>query len=334
MQQPLKIAIVRLSAMGDIIHSASVLPLFIQSLKMQYSITLHWYVDTQFAEILHDMPYIDKCIAIPLKQSLKNKDLKQLKEIYNTLKSASTYDFVLDMQGLLKSAILAKLLKSKCVIGFESPRESFAKFFYTKTIPIAYKEHILLRNATLLFGAFNKSAPDLEALKSNKVFLGFTPQSLPQLPKGKKILFVLETSKANKTYPLESFLELALLFNAKNYTPIFITRNAIQINNPKNVQFLSLYNLNLTQVKQLVSQMDLVIGGDTGITHLSWAFHRPSITLYGATPQKRINVDTNINKSLSANSNANDDKNDFSIRTLQAKEILELANTLLETSKA
>ncbi|MCI5968480.1 lipopolysaccharide heptosyltransferase I [Helicobacter sp.] len=327
MQPLLKIAIVRLSAMGDIIHSASILPPLIESLKKNYAVKIYWYVDSNFSEILQDSPYVDTLIALPLKKALKAKDFKTLFSIYKTLREES-FDVALDMQSILKSAILNRCLRAKQTFGFQSPREPLAKLFYPIQIPIPYMAHILLRNATLAFSAFDLEIPSLESLKSCKSFLGYTPMEFPFLQKGKNILCVLETSKPNKTYPLEKFLELAKLLNAKGYTPIFLSKDPIAI--PNTANFYHAHSLELKQVKSLIAKIDLVIGGDTGITHLAWAFKRPSITLFGATPQQRINLHTDYNLSLSANPNAKDEKNDFSIKTLAPTAILELTEKLLE----
>ncbi|WP_300912198.1 glycosyltransferase family 9 protein, partial [Helicobacter rodentium] len=172
MKTPLKIAIVRLSAMGDIIHSASVLPLLLEDLNKTYQTTLHWYADSLFSEILENSPYIDKLIPIPLKQSIQSKNFHRLKAIYSTLRQES-YDIVLDLQGLLKSAFLSKCLKTNQIVGFQSAKESLATLFYHQKIPIPYGEHILLRNATLAFSAFSLNIPTLETLKNPKIFLGF-----------------------------------------------------------------------------------------------------------------------------------------------------------------
>ncbi|TLD85323.1 lipopolysaccharide heptosyltransferase I [Helicobacter sp. MIT 11-5569] len=327
MKPPLKMAIVRLSAMGDIIHSASILPFLLESLKEHYETKIYWYVDSIFSEILQDSPYIDTLVSLPLKKAIKTKDFKALFNIYKTLKKES-FDIVLDMQGLLKSALLSKCLHTKRSVGFQTPKESLAKLFYSTKIPISYEEHILLRNATLAFGAFALEIPNLESLKHCEPFLGFTPMQFPFLQKGKNILCVLETSKPNKTYPLESFLELAKLLNAKGYTPIFLSKDSKEI--PNTAQFYHAHNLELKHIKSLIAQMDLIIGGDTGITHLAWAFKRPSITLFGATPKERFNLDTAYNLHLSANPNAKYDKNDFSLHTLKATAILELAEKLLQ----
>lgn len=330
MKTPLKIAIVRLSAMGDIIHSASVLPLLLESLKTTHNITLHWYVDSIFSAILEDSPCIDRLIALPLKQAIASKDFKALKAIYHTLKQES-YDRVLDLQGLLKSALVSRLLTASQIIGFQSAKESLATLFYHQKISIPYEEHILLRNATLAFSAFGLSVPTLDTLKSPKDFLGFQNLPLPfELPQGKKVLCVLETSKPNKTYPLESFVALASLLNAREITPLFLSRYDLMIPNPNNARFQNIHNLNLNQVKTLVAQMDLIIGGDTGITHLAWALHRPSITLFGATPPQRFNLHTMQNLYLSANAEAKYQKDDFSIRTISPANIYEVACKLLD----
>lgn len=327
MQKLLKIAIVRLSAMGDIIHSASILPPLIESLKKDYEVKIYWYVDSTFSEILQDSPCVDNLISLPLKKALKEKDFKTLYCIYKTLREES-FDVVLDMQGILKSAILNRCLRSKKTFGFQSPREPLAKLFYPIQIPIPYMQHILLRNATLAFSALNLEIPSLESLKQCKSFLGFAPMEFPFLQKGQNILCVLESSKPNKTYPLEKFLELAKLLNARGHTPIFLSKNPIEI--PNTANFYHAHSLELKQVKSLVAQMDLVIGGDTGITHLAWALQRPSITLFGATPQERFNLNTEQNLSLSANANASYKKDDFSIKTLAPTAILELTEKLLD----
>lgn len=327
MPKNLNLAIVRLSAMGDIIHSASILPSLLETLKTRYTINLSWILDSNFKEILDDSPYIHQLIALPLKEAIQSKNPKALFAIYKTLKT-KTFDIVLDMQGLLKSALIARSLNTESIFGFQSPKEPLTKLFYTKKIPIPYSSHILLRNATLAFGAFDLEIPSLESLKQCKSFLGFAPMDFPFLQKDKNILCVLETSKPNKTYPLEKFLELAKLLNAKGYTPIFLSKNPIII--PNTANFYHAHSLELKQIKSLVAQMNLVIGGDTGITHLAWALQRPSITLFGATPQERFNLDTEQNLSLSANANASYKKDDFSIKTLAPTAILELTEKLLD----
>lgn len=93
---------------------------------------------------------------------------------------------------------------------------------------------------------------------------------------------------------------------------------------------LLLPKLTLNEVKALLFKMDLIIGGDTGITHLAWALQKPSITLYGNTPMERFKLESPINVSLTGNSNANYHKKDFSIQNIEPKKIKECVLNILK----
>jgi heptosyltransferase-1 len=89
--------------------------------------------------------------------------------------------------------------------------------------------------------------------------------------------------------------------------------------------------MNLNQLKATISQADLVIGGDTGPTHIAWANNIPCVVIFGPTPAHRIySGDTcRILKSSSAVDDNKLDKNDFSIQEISAERVLELAKELL-----
>ena len=78
--------------------------------------------------------------------------------------------------------------------------------------------------------------------------------------------------------------------------------------------------------------MDLVIGGDTGPTHMAWALNTPSITLFGSTPGYRNTYATTINRIIESKSGVNPykiNKNDFSIKTIQVNDIVKISKELL-----
>jgi heptosyltransferase-1 len=91
--------------------------------------------------------------------------------------------------------------------------------------------------------------------------------------------------------------------------------------------------LTLDELKVFISQMDLVIGGDTGPTHMAWALNIPSITLFGSTPGYRNTYTTNINRILESESKVNPykiNKNDFSIKNIKVRDIVKITKNLLE----
>ncbi len=333
----MKIAIVRLSALGDIIVSAVFLAAIKECLP---NAQIEWFVDERFGAILEHSPYIDKLHPIALKSALTTFNPLKIFKLFKSLR-AYEYDIIIDMQGLVKSALITQTLKAPKKVGFDyaSAREGLSAFFYSQKISIAYDEPILKRNFTLLSHALNLPKNEIsESLSSrSKVF---SYQDSPKInalnlnQNKPKILFVLETSKINKTYPTERFKELALML--ENFQICLLWHadedkaNALYGALKNQCDALLLPKLTLNEVKALLFKMDLIIGGDTGITHLAWALQKPSITLYGNTPMDRFKLESPINISLTGNSNANYHKKDFSIQNIEPKKIKECVLNILK----
>ncbi|AEN17991.1 lipopolysaccharide heptosyltransferase I [Helicobacter pylori] len=333
----MKIAIVRLSALGDIIVSA----VFLALIKERFTnAQIEWFVDERFGAILEHSPYIDKLHPIALKSTLTTFNPLKIFKLFKSLR-AYEYDIVIDMQGLIKSALITQMLKAPKKVGFDctSAREGLSAFFYSQKVSIAYTEPVLKRNFTLLSHALNLPKKEIsEGLSSrSKVFSYQDSPKLDALNLNEnklKILFVLETSKINKTYPIERFKELALML--ENFQICLLwhadedkaTALYGALKNQRDV--LLLPKLTLNEVKALLFKMDLIIGGDTGITHLAWALQKPSITLYGNTPMERFKLESPINVSLTGNSNANYHKKDFSIQNIEPKKIKECVLNILK----
>ncbi|WP_181328666.1 lipopolysaccharide heptosyltransferase I [Helicobacter pylori] len=333
----MKIAIVRLSALGDIIVSA----VFLAAIKERFiDAQIEWFVDERFSAILEHSPYIDKLHPIALKSALTTLNPLKIFKLFKSLR-AYEYDIVIDMQGLIKSALITQMLKAPKKVGFDyaSAREGLSAFFYSQKVSIAYNEPILKRNFTLLSHALNLPKKEISEGLSSRAKV-FSYQDSPKigalnLNQNKlKILFVLETSKVNKTYPTERFKELALAL--ENFQICLLWHadedkaNALYGTLKNQCDVLLLPKLTLNEVKALLFKMDLIIGGDTGITHLAWALQKASITLYGNTPMERFKLESPINVSLTGNSNANYHKKDFSIQNIDPKKIKECVLNILK----
>ncbi|WRF02296.1 lipopolysaccharide heptosyltransferase I [Helicobacter pylori] len=333
----MKIAIVRLSALGDIIVSA----VFLAAIKERFTdAQIEWFVDERFSAILEHSPYIDKLHPIALKSALTTFNPLKIFKLFKNLR-AYEYDIIIDMQGLVKSALITQMLKAPKKVGFDyaSAREGLSAFFYSQKVSIAYDEPILKRNFTLLSQALNLPKNEIsQGLSSRAKAFSYQPSpkiNALNLNENKpKILFVLETSKINKTYPIERFKELALML--ENFQICLLWHadedkaNALYGALKNQCDILLLPKLTLNEVKALLFKMDLIIGGDTGITHLAWALQKPSITLYGNTPMERFKLESPINVSLTGNPNANYHKKDFSIQNIDPKKIKECVLNVLK----
>ena len=145
----MRIAIVKLSAMGDIVHAMIVLQ-YIKNFNPKISID--WFVEESFKDLLKFNPHINKLHLVNFKEAKKNNSIFAFFKDLNKLRHHDVYDLVIDMQGLIKSAIVSKILPSKQIIGFDkfSTREKLASYFYNKKLNCSYETNVIIRNIALL----------------------------------------------------------------------------------------------------------------------------------------------------------------------------------------
>ena len=145
----IRIGIVRLSSFGDVVVSASKLMDFYHALAQEYDeVRIEWFVDTRFAGILEHHKAITTLHALPIKRL---KSLRAVRELWRSLRALGRFDVVLDLQGLIKSAIVGRALDSREFVGFSfsSAREGLASVLYSRRVKVAYDENILVRNAAI-----------------------------------------------------------------------------------------------------------------------------------------------------------------------------------------
>ncbi|WP_151949774.1 lipopolysaccharide heptosyltransferase I [Aliarcobacter butzleri] len=329
-----RIAIIKLSAMGDIIHAMVAL----QYIKKQYpNLQIDWFVESAFSGVLENNPDINEIIKLDLKSIKKDK-----KEILNQIKlikkyEKNSYDLVIDAQGLIKSAIVSSFLgKSRVGFSKNSTREKLASFFYTKKVDIAYDKNAIERNVKVLSQALNFEITKDDIL-NKKPFLFYKNENeviYEYLSKDKKnVLFVIGASWPSKMYSKEKF---AKIINNLDENCLITWGNEAEKDIADFIANISkakvLPKLDLNSLKAIMSKVDLVIGNDTGPTHMAWALNIPSITLFGNTPGYRNTYITNTNKIIESKSIVNPfklDRNDFSIKEIDENEIINTAKGLL-----
>ena len=330
----MKICIVKLSAMGDVIHAMVVL----QFIKKQIpSCQIDWIVEDGFKGVLENNPHIDNILAVNLKSIKKKKS-----EIFNQIKllneyAKNQYDIVIDAQGLIKSAIVAKIVGEKKVgskiVGFDkdSTREGIASWFYNETVNIAYDKNVIDRNCTLISKSLDISISKEDILNKEP----FLYSEKIDNDSGNNILFVVGASKENKMYPKELFLEIANNLQYEKIEVVWASEEENKIahyleQNGSNICMCE--KMNLDKLKLKIQSSKLLIGADTGPTHMAWALNIPSITIFGPTPAYRNTYETSINKTIKSNTKVDPlklDYNDYSINKIDPQDIANLAKELL-----
>ena len=330
----MRIAIIKLSAIGDIIHAMIVL----QFIKKEYpKSTIDWFVDESFKGVLEHNPHINTIQTIGIKEDKKKKSfIFFFKEIIK-LRQLKKYDLVIDVQNLIKSALVAKMIPSNKIIGLDksSCRESIASIFYSHKYSVDYSLNIIKRNTLIINKALNLNITR-DDLNKKKPFLFYENVSMDEYisKELRNILFVPGASFDSKMYPPEKFAQISNEING-NFIIIWgssyekLIAEKIKILSPK-VRIIN--KLTLNNLKVLISQVDLVIGSDTGPTHMAWALNVASISLFGPTPGYRNTYETKINKIIESKSEVNPlkiDKTDFSIKDIEVQEIVKASKDLL-----
>jgi heptosyltransferase-1 len=328
MNQP-RIAIVRLSALGDIINSAVVLQ-FIR--KHAPEARIDWITEEQFAPILQPHPELERVHGVPLKRLKREKSFRLLRETVRALRALGPYDHIIDMQGLLKSALVARLAGGN-VHGFDaaSAREGIAALFYRDRVFIPYEANIIRRNCDLVARALGYQVGDDEIrAKAPALFVGARPDFLESSP---YVAVVVGASWPSKCYPPERLADVCralphpcLLVWGSEAERADAEWIAAQCGSARCAPKLSLAGL-----RDLIGHAALTIGGDTGPTHLAWALNRPSIVLFGPTTP-RMMLETEQNVAIESDSDVDIlriDKTDMSIGTIPPETVIQKAMELL-----
>ena len=328
---PIRIALVRLTALGDIINGTIVL----QLIKKHYpEARIEWFCEEAFAPILLGHPDLSKVHAVPIKRIKKEKNPALLGETVSRLKASGPFDKIIDMQGLIKSAVVARVI-GKNTHGFDSAsaRESLASWFYKTYSTIPYEENVIRRNIKVVADALGFQVDDDEILNKKACFPSQARPAFLAHDK-KNVAFVIGASWPSKEYPKEKFAALCsalencrciLIWGSpreKEFADFIAEHAANAVAAPK---------LSLAELRAVIEHCDLTIGNDTGPTHLAWAMNRPSITLFGPTNTRMI-FETPTNLACESDSKVNInkiDKDDFSIQTIAVDEIADKAKKLL-----
>jgi heptosyltransferase I len=331
----MKIAIVKLSALGDIVHSMVVLQ-FIK--KYNPEILIDWFVEESYKELLEFHPDINKLHLVNIKQFKKNKSFFNLMKEFKKFDKLDPYDLVIDMQGLIKSAVVAKLIPSKKTLGFDSQstRESFASIFYNKTFKCSYEKNIIQRNIGLIEFAFGLRVSEKQILNKQSFLFSNKNEFEINLSQTKKnILLIPGASHKSKCLPISNLAELSTLIDA-NF--LLIWGNQSEKKMVDTIKELSptvtiFPKLSIDSLVLLISKVDLVIGPDTGPTHMAWGLNIPSIIFFGPTPGYRNTQVTFRNKIIESDSSVNPTKIDWlddSTKNIDIEKIKHMAQSLLD----
>lgn len=288
----MKILIVRLSSLGDIIHLFPAL----SDLRRHFpDAEIHWLVEPAFAELAAWHSAVDKVVIVPLRAY--KKIWWKIPVLLSTLRKqlrAEKYDAVLDAQGLLKSAVLARLAGS-AVFGFAagSARESPASWLYKKTAKVTNGLHVIEKNRLLvatIFAADISPPADfgLDEFRRHQLRAEFS-DALKKITEHPYIVLLHGTTWNSKYWPEAYWEELIRLLAQQNWRCLLPWGNKeerqrahrLQAAGGEHAQVLS--KLTLAELTDVLLHARAFVSVETGIGHLAAVLDVPGVMLHGPT---------------------------------------------------
>jgi heptosyltransferase I len=278
-----RILIVRMSALGDIVHA---LPVLAALREARPDVEVDWLADRKYAGILEYVAGISRRI---LGRPGLSKAVAQMR--------ARQYDAAIDLQGLIKSAAMARLSGAERVIGFERAalREPAAGWFYNETAPVAPNRHIIDKNRAVL--------PLLGVSVPEQITFPFVvpPSAVADViardvaSRGLEGFALINPGAAwpNKRWAADRFGAIATRIRDEHHLACHVLWGGGEAPLADAVVAASggaavrAPETSLGDLLALAARASLMVSGDTGPLHLAAAMQTPIVGLYGPTWPER-----------------------------------------------
>ncbi len=293
----MRILIIKTSSLGDVIHALPVLD-YLRQVAPEASID--WVVEEPFLPLVAYNPLLDRIHVIRTKAWRKAPFTRQTRHEVAFLRTAlrdAQYDLVFDLQGNLKSGLVAWLTGARQRIGFSASavQERLNLLFTTTRVPFRDEDNRAAgRYLRLVSAPFKHDYRDMSITST----IVPAPEDeatatayLSGLPQGRKILLQIGTTWETKLWYAEGWIELGRRILA-DYPAATLLINwgspaekelgeRIVSEVGSSVRLLPWFKIK--ELIPLIKHVDLVIGGDTGPVYLAGAMGRPTVSLYRAT---------------------------------------------------
>lgn len=291
----MNILIVRLSSLGDILHN---MPMIVDIHYHYPHANIDWVAEETYVSLIKLNPYIRHIFPIALRRwrnyLYSPKTYTEIICFYKKLREY-TYDFVFDTQGLLKTSIVMRM--TRLVFGGKriglanatkgSGYESISRIFHTHSISVDIYTHAVTR-ARILAAVVLKYKLNKQINFGLQVPISYNfPTWLLKMP---FVIFFHGTTRVAKKWPMNHWIAIAKELNKQGILILLPWSNAIEKKTAKilasNIfDVIILPNLTLINIIILLKYALLIIGLDTGLTHIAAALCCRTIELYCDSPR-------------------------------------------------
>ena len=296
----LKILIIRLSAIGDTIHT---LPLAYALRKKYPDAQIDWLVEDKASQFVAGNPLIDNVFVVPKKEWKRSSYLLSAFDGFNKIIAKlkkENYDIAIDVQQLFKSAIFLRFCGAKRRITLSGGRE-FSKFAANEIIPASHKlfdkdYHVVQRNLEIAkYLGCDTEEIEFSLPQASKTAKKRVNELLVGLDKKKKTIVIAPaTTWVTKHWENKYWAEIIKEFEKK--ANIIITGTPADKDLADDIllfgKFKKVLNLtgktNLEELSEVFRCSDVVVAPDSGSAQIAWACRKPFvISVFTATSKNR-----------------------------------------------
>lgn len=278
-----RILLIKTSSLGDVVHNLPVVSDIAAALP---GAVIDWVVEESFAAIPRLHPGVAQVWPVAVRRWRrawwKPGVWSEIRAFRRELQ-AQVYDAVIDTQGLLKSAWIAGLARGPSH-GLDriSAREPLS-WFYDRTYRVPWGQHAVERNRSLaaqVLGHIPATTPQYGIVVA--------PQAFNCLPSSPYAVLLHATSASRKLWPEAHWVDLGRVLAARSVVSILPWGNAPERERSMRLaaqipQAVVPDLFELHAMAALLAGARVVIGTDTGLTHLAGALGVPVVGIYCAT---------------------------------------------------
>ena len=277
----MRILLVKTSSLGDVIHN---LPVVSDLVAWLPDAMIDWVVEESFAEIPRLHPKVNKVIPVAIRRwrsRLFSPDTWREIAVFRQQLRSENYDFVIDTQGLLKSALITRLAKGvRCGYDSASARESLASIAYDRKFTVPASQHAVTRNRLLAALATANSV-------TQPLDYGIAGR-LPGAVARPNAVLLTATSRDDKLWPEPHWIALGNRLNHLGLACKLPAGSPVERDRASRLaaaipNAFALPAMSLTDLAQTLASAQVVIGVDTGLVHLAAALGRPTVALFCAS---------------------------------------------------
>ena len=267
-----RVLIVKPSSLGDIIHGL----VAAASLREQVpGVRIDWVAREVFAPIVRAASPVDRVFVFERKGGVRGF-LRLVREI-----RATEYDLVLDMQGLARSALLARMIRAKRRIGRADSREGASLFVWEKAVPPPPPAHAV----DILLGFLKKIGLRAEPLGRLSFPGAKLPEAVATLPKRRALVLFPDSRRPEKEWPHFQKLTALLLAGSPEALVVWAGNSKLAPDPAWPAEkFLNLSGkTTLPEAVALIEHAGVCVCNDSGPMHIAAAVGTPVVALFGPT---------------------------------------------------